>query len=478
MEWWEDTFSRNIRKKEAKRVWYLIALLLFIIFLIGISVWYQTTKIGQSQTISDVVLDGAILPVLLSVLLSIATFCYNKWDKNSEWAEQEVLIYSDILEYFSRILIAFEKDFRQDPKYSCFERDPQHIKFLDNIIEFKNLIKEKGKNGCEITKHFDMYNVEGLISKLSTQYLLIILNDCPKEPVRLFYKEIIMHLIKLDEDVKQYKTNVPILMKEAQENIVKMLFNYTTTLKLLYKIIYPIYKEGTGGNTMLHDINYYKEKMFGGIVDDNPEEKIKLEKNALQKAWEIRNFEIELYWKRTAYFWAFNTAIAIACYHIASSEGVKSMLLLSTLLALGIICSIAWFLSNIASKHWQENWENHINLLEDKKYGRIYKTTMSYYKNSIKPSVSRLNLKISAFVILAWIIAIVKFIISYYEINLAYIISYSFILLAIVVAYSWHEINILKDLKALTLLLEPKDYKNAYMCSGTNDGVNIIDVNE
>ena len=107
MERWEDTFSRNIRKKEAKRVWYLIALLLFIIFLIGISVWYQTTKIGQSQTISDVVLDGAILPVLLSVLLSIATFCYNKWDKNSEWAEQEVLIYSDIREIFLKNINCF-----------------------------------------------------------------------------------------------------------------------------------------------------------------------------------------------------------------------------------------------------------------------------------------------------------------------------------------------------------------------------------
>lgn len=35
----------------------------------------------------------------------------------------------------------------------------------------------------------------------------------------------------------------------------------------------------------------------------------KLEKNALNKAWEIRNYEINMYWKRAGYFWAFITTI-------------------------------------------------------------------------------------------------------------------------------------------------------------------------
>ena len=37
----------------------------------------------------------------------------------------------------------------------------------------------------------------------------------------------------------------------------------------------------------------------------------KLEKNALNKAWEIRNFEINMYWKRAGYFWAFITTIIV-----------------------------------------------------------------------------------------------------------------------------------------------------------------------
>jgi len=30
---------------------------------------------------------------------------------------------------------------------------------------------------------------------------------------------------------------------------------------------------------------------------------------AWDKAWEIRNFEIEMYWKRATYFWAFQVAV-------------------------------------------------------------------------------------------------------------------------------------------------------------------------
>ena len=96
-----------IRKKEAKRIWHLIFIVILILSAIGLSIWYQITKIGQPQTIFDVAFDGAILPILISALFGIITFCYNKWDKNSEWAELEVLVYSDIIEYFVTILIAF-----------------------------------------------------------------------------------------------------------------------------------------------------------------------------------------------------------------------------------------------------------------------------------------------------------------------------------------------------------------------------------
>ena len=86
-------------------------------------------------------------------------------------------------------------------------------------------------------------------------------------------------------------------------------------------------------------------------------------------------------------------------------------------LILGIICSSAWLFSNIASKYWQENWENHITLLEDSEIGRLYKTTVSFYENPFKPSVSRLNLKISAFITIAWSVIDIFFMIEYAKIH-------------------------------------------------------------
>ncbi len=41
---------------------------------------------------------------------------------------------------------------------------------------------------------------------------------------------------------------------------------------------------------------------------------------ALKNAFATRNFEIELYWKRTAYFWVFISAIFIAYYHVVTSH--------------------------------------------------------------------------------------------------------------------------------------------------------------
>lgn len=127
----------------------------------------------------------------------------------------------------------------------------------------------------------------------------------------------------------------------------------------------------------------------------------KLEKNALNKAWEIRNFEINMYWKRAGYFWAFITTIIVAFYNVIKSNTINQPYIFIISL-LGVAFSLAWFYSNIASKHWQENWENHIDLLEDKYYGRLYKTVLSNNRKPSKPSVSRINLKLSLLVLITW----------------------------------------------------------------------------
>ena len=96
---------------------------------------------------------------------------------------------------------------------------------------------------------------------------------------------------------------------------------------------------------------------------------------ALEFAERNRQFEIGLYWKRSAYFWTF-TALAFAGYGALQTHccDLDDRETLSFLLAnIGCVASFAWFLANKGSKFWQEQWETHVDVLEDRAIGTVYK---------------------------------------------------------------------------------------------------------
>ena len=95
---------------------------------------------------------------------------------------------------------------------------------------------------------------------------------------------------------------------------------------------------------------------------------------ALEFAEGIRKFEIELYWKRSAYFWTF-IALAFTGYGALQLHNESNVTNdLDFLLAnIGFVASVAWFLANRGSKYWQEQWETHIDTLEDHVFGSLYK---------------------------------------------------------------------------------------------------------
>lgn len=118
-------------------------------------------------------------------------------------------------------------------------------------------------------------------------------------------------------------------------------------------------------------------------------------REAYRQAFELRNFEIKLYWKRAIYFWAFITTIYAAYYKVWTSNAcLLGYFPLVVLAGLGFFFSVGWIFALIGSKHWQENWENHIELLEDYVTGPLYKT---YQSGSF--SVTNVNSAI------AWVIA-------------------------------------------------------------------------
>lgn len=135
---------------------------------------------------------------------------------------------------------------------------------------------------------------------------------------------------------------------------------------------------------------------------------------ALAYATDIRKFEIELYWKRATYFWAF-IGVAFAAYALTYKTSTEHEPWLSLLFSsLGLVFAFAWYLVNRGSKFWQNNWERHVDLLEDLTLGPLYKTiaTDTASKNPLTAagdfSVSKINQVLSVFMTLVWATLFVK----------------------------------------------------------------------
>ena len=144
------------------------------------------------------------------------------------------------------------------------------------------------------------------------------------------------------------------------------------------------------------------------------------EKEALEQALDIRKFEIDLYWKRAAYFWTFIGAALVGFLAVQTFDADIRHDMSVLLSCLGVVFSFAWLLVNRGSKYWQENWEKHVDMLEDKVTGPLYKVVLSRKKlTSWKEqlihlitgpsafSVSKVNQIISLFVFILWVIILI-----------------------------------------------------------------------
>ncbi len=140
-------------------------------------------------------------------------------------------------------------------------------------------------------------------------------------------------------------------------------------------------------------------------------------KKALEDILDIRKFEIDMYWKRATYFWAFiGAALGGYIASLRDSEPTnlhrKGQFILITL---GILFSWCWYLVNRGSKFWQENWEKHLDIMEDNRESPspLYKMTIQrdfYKKRWCCPhkaypfSVSKINILLSFFIFLLWLV--------------------------------------------------------------------------
>ncbi|CAM4069147.1 hypothetical protein PARU111607_02635 [Palleronia rufa] len=137
-------------------------------------------------------------------------------------------------------------------------------------------------------------------------------------------------------------------------------------------------------------------------------------RTALDRAWSTRNFEIEMYWKRSIYFWGFQIVflgsflLLIGAY--IDSEASNRILVFVILVSIALLASFfafVWTLVERGSKDWQDNWERHIDLLGDEFTGALYKTYLFSKvnkKDGYAPySVSKLNSLTTKAVMCFWV---------------------------------------------------------------------------
>jgi hypothetical protein len=127
--------------------------------------------------------------------------------------------------------------------------------------------------------------------------------------------------------------------------------------------------------------------------------------SALKLAHDIRRFEIELYWKRATYFWAFQLIAFTALGFLLKDGHITPLgqLPFGRLLIpapIGVITALAGYLSARGAKFWQENWEAHVDLLEDATKQRL--THVILCRQAPQFSVSRVNQKFFCYLILGW----------------------------------------------------------------------------
>lgn len=137
--------------------------------------------------------------------------------------------------------------------------------------------------------------------------------------------------------------------------------------------------------------------------------------SALEHALDIRKFEIELYWKRATYFWTFIGATLAGFVVVQNFEDPTRPNLSVILSCLGFVFSFSWVLVNRGSKFWQENWEKHVDMLEDETTGPLYKTVLSRNRETLEKdrlshiltganeiSVSKINQIVSVYIFVLW----------------------------------------------------------------------------
>jgi hypothetical protein len=187
-------------------------------------------------------------------------------------------------------------------------------------------------------------------------------------------------------------------------------FNYTIRCYWFVDILAFLFKKDEKALIGISD-NEYNDLFLESKTEEQ-------KKFIYQQAWSAKNFEIELYWKRAQYFWAFQIAAFAGYFAVLNSNSYtqnppKNPEVLFFVVCIGFITAIAWSFINQGSKTWQRHWENHVDMLEKSITGPLYQIVTAQKTFS----VSKINDIVSRFFVFIWILLAIKYIKTHLTLN-------------------------------------------------------------
>ena len=225
------------------------------------------------------------------------------------------------------------------------------------------------------------------------------------------------------------------------------------------------------------------KKDFEINANDRQDSENNENQTALKYAIETRQFEISLYWERAKYFWTFIAAAFAAFGVIQRVTNEQDKIFLSILVScLGLLFSFAWYCVNRGSKQWQENWENHVALLEDNTIGPLFKTILTRDKSQKKLirdlfigpgafSVSKINQLVSVYITFFWLFLLMYSTLIKWETSICwpYFIPIILTMITCAVMFFWgrsdfnkkdQEFDYIHTAKRFSMKIEPQNESN------------------
>ncbi|MCG5047647.1 hypothetical protein L2164_02940 [Pectobacterium brasiliense] len=158
--------------------------------------------------------------------------------------------------------------------------------------------------------------------------------------------------------------------------------------------------------------NYFTALLGNRILSKNTLSKsdVTVLKEAYDKAHQIRNIEVDLYWKRATYCWTLVAALLTICGLLFSAylkpddldkRDSTILIAIGAVSFLGVvITSLCQFMS-VSGEYWKKNWETHISMLEPMFSGRLYSTHL--VSSRYRSSIAKLNFLLFSVIQISWL---------------------------------------------------------------------------